>query len=142
MAAGVLGHLRPVFGRPPVGESLADVAQRAYLFLNMLFRDRSGQRVLVVTHGGTPWMFRVLVRRDLPVEMTRWCKAWQLRRLPFHNLVQLCRQGGDLGPDGCIQCDRPTDGRALGSRRGICSGAPRVNLPTNCRLGREADAPV
>jgi 2,3-bisphosphoglycerate-dependent phosphoglycerate mutase len=45
----------PVFGRPPGGESLADVAKRAYLFLSMLFRERGGQRVLVVTHGvGAP----------------------------------------------------------------------------------------
>jgi broad specificity phosphatase PhoE len=53
----------PIFGRPPGGESLADVAKRAYLFLGMLFRERSGQRVLVVTHGGTLWMFRMLLER-------------------------------------------------------------------------------
>jgi 2,3-bisphosphoglycerate-dependent phosphoglycerate mutase len=53
----------PVFGRPPGGESLADVAQRAYLFLSMLFRERAGQRVLVVTHGGTLRMFRMLLER-------------------------------------------------------------------------------
>jgi broad specificity phosphatase PhoE len=52
-----------VFGRPPGGESLADVAKRAYLFLGMLFRERAGQRVLVVTHGGTLWMFRMLLER-------------------------------------------------------------------------------
>jgi 2,3-bisphosphoglycerate-dependent phosphoglycerate mutase len=53
----------PIFGRPPGGESLADVAKRAYLFLGMLFRERAGQRVLVVTHGGTLWMFRMLLER-------------------------------------------------------------------------------
>lgn len=53
----------PIFGRPPGGESLADVAKRVYLFLNMLFRERAGQRVLVVTHGGTLWMFRMLLER-------------------------------------------------------------------------------
>jgi broad specificity phosphatase PhoE len=53
----------PIFGRPPGGESLADVAKRAYLFLSMLFRDRGGQRVLVVTHDGTLWMFRMLLER-------------------------------------------------------------------------------
>jgi len=53
----------PVFGRPPGGESYADVAKRVYLFLSMLFRDRGGQRVLVVTHGGTLWMFRMLLER-------------------------------------------------------------------------------
>jgi broad specificity phosphatase PhoE len=48
-------------GRPPGGESLADVCQRVYLFLNMLFRDRAGQKVLVVTHGGTLRAFRKLL---------------------------------------------------------------------------------
>jgi broad specificity phosphatase PhoE len=53
----------PIFGRPPGGESMADVAERVYLFLNMLFRDRAGKRVLAVTHGGTLWMFRMLLER-------------------------------------------------------------------------------
>jgi broad specificity phosphatase PhoE len=53
----------PIFGRPPGGESLADVAKRVYLFLSMLFRERGGRRVLVVTHGGTLWMFRMLLER-------------------------------------------------------------------------------
>jgi broad specificity phosphatase PhoE len=53
----------PIFGRPPGGESLADVAKRVYLFLGMLFRDRGGQRILVVTHGGTLWMFRMVLER-------------------------------------------------------------------------------
>ena len=51
------------FARPPGGESLADVAQRVYLFLGMLFRDRVGARVLVVSHGGTMRMFRYLLER-------------------------------------------------------------------------------
>lgn len=51
------------FARPPGGESLADVAQRVYLFLGTLFRDRVGARVLVVSHGGTMWMFRYLLER-------------------------------------------------------------------------------
>lgn len=53
----------PWLSRPPGGESLADVAQRAYMFLNMLFRDRAGRRVLVVTHGGTMRAFRFLLER-------------------------------------------------------------------------------
>jgi broad specificity phosphatase PhoE len=53
----------PWFSRPPGGESLADVANRVYLFLNMLFRDRARQRVLVVTHGGTLRCFRFLLER-------------------------------------------------------------------------------
>ncbi len=51
------------FARPPGGESLADVAQRVYLFLGMLFRDRAGAKVLVVSHGGTMRMFRYLLER-------------------------------------------------------------------------------
>lgn len=53
----------PVFGRPPGGESLADVARRGYLFLNMVFREAAGKRVLVVSHGGTMWMLRMLLER-------------------------------------------------------------------------------
>ena len=53
----------PWFGRPPGGESLGDVAQRTYLVLSMLFRDRPGRRVLVVTHGGTMRAFRFVLER-------------------------------------------------------------------------------
>ena len=63
LAARALEHLRWVFARPPGGESLADVAQRVYLFLGMLFRDRAGARVMVVSHSGTMRMFRYLLER-------------------------------------------------------------------------------
>jgi broad specificity phosphatase PhoE len=53
----------PIFGQPPGGESLADVAKRVYLFLSMLFRDRAGRSVIVATHAGTIWMFRMLLER-------------------------------------------------------------------------------
>jgi broad specificity phosphatase PhoE len=68
----------PWYARPPGGESLADVAQRVYLFLNMLFRDRAGQRVLVATHGGTLRAFRSLLERwpveDIPI-LLKDCKT-------------------------------------------------------------------
>lgn len=51
------------FAHPPGGESLAQVCERVYLFLNMLFRDRAGQKVLAVTHGGTLRAFRFLLER-------------------------------------------------------------------------------
>lgn len=51
------------FARPPGAESLADVAQRVYMFLGMLFRDRADQRVVVVCHGGTMRMFRFWLER-------------------------------------------------------------------------------
>ena len=51
------------FAVPPGGESLAQVVQRVYLFLNTIFRDRAGERVAVVTHGGTLRAFRFLLER-------------------------------------------------------------------------------
>jgi probable phosphoglycerate mutase len=39
--------------RPPGGESLADVVGRVHQFLDLLNRDHAGERILVVTHGGT-----------------------------------------------------------------------------------------
>jgi len=49
------------YSRPPGGENLADVAQRVYAFLNMLFRDRAGQKIFVVTHGHALQCFRYLL---------------------------------------------------------------------------------
>jgi broad specificity phosphatase PhoE len=53
----------PFFARPPGGESLADVVQRVYAFLQKLTRTMAGKRVLVVTHGGTIWCFRYVLER-------------------------------------------------------------------------------
>jgi broad specificity phosphatase PhoE len=61
------------FARPPGGESLAEVAERVYLFLGMLFRDRARQKVLVVSHGGTLRVFRYLLERWTHDEfLQRW----------------------------------------------------------------------
>jgi broad specificity phosphatase PhoE len=49
--------------RPPGGESLADVVGRAHTFLDTLFRDRVGQKIMVVTHGGTIRCLRFLLER-------------------------------------------------------------------------------
>ncbi|MCX6713373.1 MAG: histidine phosphatase family protein [Candidatus Vogelbacteria bacterium] len=46
--------------RPPGGDSLADVVERVYKFINMLFRDRAGMDVWAVTHGGTLRCIRFL----------------------------------------------------------------------------------
>jgi 2,3-bisphosphoglycerate-dependent phosphoglycerate mutase len=51
------------YARPPGGESIADVTERVYLFLNMLFRDRAGKRIFVVTHGRALQSFRFLLER-------------------------------------------------------------------------------
>lgn len=50
-------------GRPLGGESLADVVNRVYTFLGMLFRERKGENVMVITHGGTLRCFRYLLER-------------------------------------------------------------------------------
>jgi len=60
------------FARPIGGESLAQVTERAYMFLNMLFRDRAGQKVFVVTHGGTLRCFRFLLERWNYEQALRW----------------------------------------------------------------------
>jgi len=60
------------FSRPVGGESLADVATRVYLFLNMLFRDRRRKKILVVTHGGTLRCFRFLLERWVYEQALRW----------------------------------------------------------------------
>lgn len=51
------------FSQPPGGESLAQVVQRVYIFINMLFRDRAGKKILVFTHGGTLRCFRFILER-------------------------------------------------------------------------------
>lgn len=57
---------------PPGGESLADVVTRVYNFINMLFRDRIGQRILVVTHGGTLRCIRYLLERWTYKQAEHW----------------------------------------------------------------------
>jgi 2,3-bisphosphoglycerate-dependent phosphoglycerate mutase len=53
----------PFFARPPGGESLAQVCERVYAFLQKMARTMAGRRVLVVTHGGTLWCFRYVLER-------------------------------------------------------------------------------
>lgn len=58
--------------RPPGGESLADVVVRVHTFLDTLFRDRAGQKILVVTHGGTIRCFRFTLERWNYEQAQRW----------------------------------------------------------------------
>ncbi|MEV0128001.1 histidine phosphatase family protein [Dactylosporangium sp. NPDC050688] len=58
--------------RPPGGESLADVTGRVHTFLDTLFRDRPGQKIMVVTHGGTLRCFRFLLERWDYQRAQRW----------------------------------------------------------------------
>ncbi len=60
------------FARPPGGLSLSDVAGNVYNFINMLFRDRAGQKVFVVTHGGTLRAFRFILERWTYEQALRW----------------------------------------------------------------------
>lgn len=60
------------FAQPPGGESLAQMSQRVYLFLNMIFRDRAGQNVLVATHGGTLRCFRFLLEHWDYAQALKW----------------------------------------------------------------------
>lgn len=53
----------PFFARPPGGESLAQVCERVYQFLQKLARTMAGKRVLLVTHGGTIWCARYVLER-------------------------------------------------------------------------------
>lgn len=61
--------------QPPGGESLAQVIQRVYIFINMLFRDRKDKRILVVTHGGTLRCFRFILERWTFDQAKSWPKG-------------------------------------------------------------------
>jgi broad specificity phosphatase PhoE len=53
----------PFFARPPGGESLAEVCERVYSFLQKMARNLGGRRVMLVAHGGTIWCFRYVIER-------------------------------------------------------------------------------
>jgi 2,3-bisphosphoglycerate-dependent phosphoglycerate mutase len=57
---------------PPGGESLISVLERVYLFNGTLFRDRVGQKVFVVTHGGTLRCFRYWLEHWSYEDALRW----------------------------------------------------------------------
>ena len=73
------GH-RATFGsfftRPPGGDSIADVANRVSLFLDMLFQYRGKMNVFVVTHGGTMKAFRYLLEHQEKEEPYDWASKW------------------------------------------------------------------
>ena len=51
----------PFFARPPGGESLAQVCERVYAFLQRVARTMAGKRVLIVSHAGTIWCMRYVL---------------------------------------------------------------------------------
>jgi broad specificity phosphatase PhoE len=60
------------FAVPVGGESLAQVCERVHTFLDSLFRDRAGQKIFVVTHGGTIRCFRFLLERWTYEQALHW----------------------------------------------------------------------
>jgi broad specificity phosphatase PhoE len=58
--------------RPPGGESLADVVGRVRQFLDMVNRDHAGERILVVTHGGTIRCLRFALERWNYRQAEKW----------------------------------------------------------------------
>ena len=58
--------------RPPGGESLADVAGRVHMFLDGVLRDHAGQKVMIVTHGGTLRCFRFLLEGWTYAQAQKW----------------------------------------------------------------------
>jgi 2,3-bisphosphoglycerate-dependent phosphoglycerate mutase len=69
----------PFFARPPGGESLAQVCERVYAFLQKMARTMAGRRVLVVTHGGTLWCFRYVLERWTYEEAEERFRTEQIR---------------------------------------------------------------
>ncbi len=62
------------FARPPGGESLSDVSQRVYTFLDMLFRDCPGKRVWTVLHGGSLRTMRFILEGWDYDQVLQWPK--------------------------------------------------------------------
>ena len=56
------------FAVPPGGESLAQVVERVYLFMDTLFRDRAGQKILVVTQEQTTFALNQVALKQLMVQ--------------------------------------------------------------------------
>ena len=54
------------YATPPGGESMANVVQRVHLFIGTLLRRRVGQKILIVTHGGTIRCFRYILEHWTP----------------------------------------------------------------------------
>ncbi len=53
----------PFYAMPPGGESQERVCDRVYRFNGIIFEQRAGQKVLVVTHGGTIRAFRFCLEK-------------------------------------------------------------------------------
>ena len=85
----------PFFARPPGGESLAQVCERVYAFLQKLARTMAGKRVLVVTHGGTIWCFRYVLER--------WTYEEAERRFQTEHIANCSVTSYELAPSGRLE---------------------------------------
>lgn len=79
--------------RPPGGESLADVVTRVHTFLDILFRDRAGQKIMLVTHGGTIRCLRFALERWSYEQAERWPEGEDPANCGV--TVYRCAEGGD-----------------------------------------------
>ena len=82
----------PFFARPPGGESLAQVCERVYAFLQKLSRTMAGKRVLLVTHGGTIWCLRYVLERWTYEEAERRFQTESIRNCSV-TAYELARSG-------------------------------------------------
>jgi broad specificity phosphatase PhoE len=82
----------PFFARPPGGESLAQVCERVYTFLQKLARTMAGKRVLLVTHGGTIWCCRYVLER--------WTYEEAERRFQSESIQNCSVTSYELEPSG------------------------------------------
>ena len=88
------------FARPPGGESLADVVNRVYAFLDMLCGD-GGETVLVVTHAEALGAFRFLLEQWSYDEARRFTEG----PLPPNCGVTDYRYDADAGRFVLQNCD-------------------------------------
>jgi broad specificity phosphatase PhoE len=85
----------PFFARPPGGESLAQVCERVYAFLQKLARTMAGKRVLVVTHGGTIWCLRYVLER--------WTYEEAEQRFRTEHIANCSVTSYELAPSGRLE---------------------------------------
>jgi len=83
----------PFFSRPPGGESLAQVCERVYSFLQKLARTTAGKRVLLVTHGGTIWCCRYVLEGWTYAEAER---RFETEHVPNCSVTHYELEGGLL----------------------------------------------
>jgi broad specificity phosphatase PhoE len=80
----------PFFARPPGGESLAEVCERVYTFLQKLARTMAGKRVMLVTHGGTIWCCRYVLERWTYEEAEQRFESEQIRNCSVTSYALEC----------------------------------------------------